>query len=202
MVQVPAGIFPLGDVLKPTYLVSYAISRYPVTNLQYAGFVGETGHPPPEHWPGGRMPEGLDLHPVVGVSFLDARAYARHRGLDLPTDMQWEKAARGPEGRAYPWGMAYDPARCNSFSAGIHHTTPVDAYAGGASPYGCVDMGGNVWEWVDSQVVEGHQGRCGGSFLNYGITDCRCAVRSYFPLDQTSAFCGFRCVRLPTPDGP
>ncbi len=137
------------------YLDEYAIGKYPVTNAEYAVFVQDSGHRAPNHWEGGRPPRGKERHPVVNVSWHDAVAYCRwlrqKTGQDwrLPTEAEWEKAARGTDGRIYPWGDDFDMMRCNTEEGGAGDTTPVGAYSPhGDSPYGCADMAGNVWEWV------------------------------------------------------
>ncbi len=193
-VPIPAGEFLSGDDLESRHGGCFEICAFPTTNAQYERFVLDTGHRSPPHWPGGRVPMGAGNHPVVNVSWSDAEAYARFMGLGLPTEWQWERAARGTDGRIYPWGMDWDPSRCNSYVAGLGRTSAVDAFLSGVSPSGCYDMAGNVWELTRSETLEGHLARCGGSFLNYGITDCRCAARTYVPLDHRSKFCGFRCV--------
>jgi formylglycine-generating enzyme required for sulfatase activity len=157
MVIVPAGEFWMGaddrdDDEKPrrrVYLDRYAIDRYEVTNAQYRRFVDATGHATP------RFSAPVDpgtltgpAQPVVGVTWHDAEAYCRWAGKRLPTEAEWEKAARGVDGRTYPWGDRWDPSRANSKESGLGGTAPVGSYPRGASPYGVHDMAGNVWEWV------------------------------------------------------
>jgi formylglycine-generating enzyme required for sulfatase activity len=101
----------------------------------------------------GREFAGLATHPVVYVTWHDANAYARWAGKTLPTAQQWEKAARGPQGRSYPWGDEPTAAKCNVAEAGIGATTPVFRYQSGVSPYGAVDMCGNVWEWTTTEAA-------------------------------------------------
>ena len=112
-----------------------------------------TGHEPPSHWGGKAPPDELRDHPVVYVSWRDCVAYAEWAGVRLLTEQEWEKAARGIDGRVYPWGDEFDSARCNTYESGIGATTPVGRYSpGGDSPCGCADMAGNVWEWTASNV--------------------------------------------------
>jgi formylglycine-generating enzyme required for sulfatase activity len=153
------------------YLPDYALARTPVTNAQYAVFVETTGHRPPDHWPDGALPVDKADHPVVHVSWTDALAYCRWlaaltgRPYRLPSEAEWEKGASwaagdqkqgkpgedgAPAGRKwrYPWGEAFDATRCNTQETGVGDTTPVGAYPQGASPYGLLDMAGNVYEWT------------------------------------------------------
>jgi formylglycine-generating enzyme required for sulfatase activity len=139
-------------------LPGYWIGRTEVTNAEYLRFVQATGHGTPDHWKGGFVPTGVAQLPVVDVSWYDARAYCDWAGGHLPTELQWEKAARGTDGRIFPWGNEWDSKRCRNFDevtmlANPHLDTVRDApaaagsYPAGASPYGCADMAGNVWEW-------------------------------------------------------
>ncbi len=168
------------DDAKPQHKLSlpaFKIGRHPVTNAQYLRFVGETGREwlwgtGPEWlgqvgrqwlWAAGRRPEKANC-PVAAVSWHDARAYcawlteawraqgaiAAEEAVRLPSEAEWEKAARGSEGRIYPWGDEWEPGRCNTSESGKRETTPVDAHPQGASPYGLLDMAGNVWEWTAS----------------------------------------------------
>jgi formylglycine-generating enzyme required for sulfatase activity len=164
-VEVPAGEFWLGsdqgrDDEKSNhrlFLEAFQIARAPITNAQYHFFVEATGHRPPGHWEDGRPPRGLESHPVVAVTWYDALAYCRWlagvtgKSITLPSEAQWEKAARGPQDRReYPWGDEWDETKCNAYELGLGETTPVGIFPDGASPYGCLDMVGNVWEWIRS----------------------------------------------------
>ncbi|GEM_PF-588156 len=170
MVRVPAGYFWMGsdefdkqarDREKPRhrlYLPEYWIGRYPVTNREYRLFL--LAHPErrkPAGWEGLDFPAGKADHPVRDVTWHDALAYCRWlsgltgRRYLLPSEAEWEKAARGTDGRIYPWGDRWDKNRCNTWEGGIKDTTPVGRYSlAGDSPYGCADMSGNVWEWTRS----------------------------------------------------
>lgn len=157
-VRIPAGTFLYGTDKKAVDLPEYWISKTPVTNQAYKKFI-ETNpsHDVPKMWLGGEnnwdkstrtfKPE-LAEHPVVIVNWYEAVTFCEWAGLQLPTEEQWEKAARGIDGRSYPWGHdAPTDALCN-FGQNVGGTTPVGRYSpGGDSPYGCVDMCGNVWEW-------------------------------------------------------
>jgi formylglycine-generating enzyme required for sulfatase activity len=133
------------------------MGKHPVTNAQYAAFVQDTDHRKPEHWEDGKVPSSKEDHPVVYVSWRDAVAFctwlSRETGREftLPSEAEWEKAARGTDGQIYPWGDdPPTPELCN-FGKNVGNTTPVGKYSpAGDSPYGCVDMAGNVWEWTRS----------------------------------------------------
>ena len=183
LVEVPAGEFMMGSEEhyseKPVHKVdldTFYVARYPVTNAQWARFVAATGREPPQHWPDGVCPLDKATHPVVYVTWHDARAYAEWAGLQLLSEAQWEKAARGglqilaprspisnPQSlipnpnprRRYPWGDEFDKSKCNASESGIGDTTPVGRYSpAGDSPYGVADMAGNVWEWTRSLYKE------------------------------------------------
>ena len=155
------GEFTMGEAGEAhrVLLDDYAIARVPITNAQYQLFVEGALHEPPEDWNGKRAPRGRELHPVVGVSWHGALVYCRwlsevtRKPIALPSEAEWEKAARGSDDtRAYPWGEAFDAALCNVEGA-FGGTTPVGIFAKGASPYGCLDMAGNVWEWTRSRYA-------------------------------------------------
>lgn len=122
------------------------IDRAPVTNARYAAFVAATGHRPPLYWPNGAFPETLADHPVVGVDFFDALAFAIWAKGRLPTELEWCEATGLAEHRAFVWGDTFDAKRCNTVRSDVRGTTPVGAYPEGTAPSGCVDMCGNVWE--------------------------------------------------------
>ncbi|MGV3721664.1 MAG: SUMF1/EgtB/PvdO family nonheme iron enzyme, partial [Actinomycetota bacterium] len=157
MVLVPAGAFTMGadgafEDERPAHRVelpAFYIDRHEVTVAEYARFVAAAGHPAPPDWPGGKPDPKRMSHPVVNVSWRDANAYARWAQKRLPTEAEWEKAARGEDGRTLPWGSAWDAARANvEGPKGNQPLKPVGSYPGGASPYGALDMTGNAWEWT------------------------------------------------------
>ena len=126
-------------------LDEFYAARGPVTNAQYTRFLKETGHPKPLLWDNKRFNQ--PNQPVVGVSWYDAIAYCQWAGLRLPTERQWEKAARGTGGRNWPWGNdPPDEQRCN-FNGNVGAITEVGSYPDGADSYGCQDMARNVWQW-------------------------------------------------------
>ena len=197
-VRVPAGDFLAGGDKKSMYLEEFWISKAPVTNADYAKFVAARGVDPPEHWKGGTPPADKLHHPVVNVSWFDAQAYAEWAGAALPTEWQWEKAARGRDGRDYPWGNAPpDRKRCN-FGINEGGTTPVGNYSPqGDSPYGCVDMSGNVWEWTASRYDEKRQSvrvLRGGSWY-VSQYDARVSGRGSNHPNNRNNGSGFRVVR-------
>jgi len=147
MVYVPAGEFTMGAgkffTDAPEHIVNlsgYWIYKTPVTVTQYRAFCQATSRamPTAPNW-GWR-----DHHPMVNVTWADATEYAQWAGVSLPTEAQWEKAARGTDGRTYPWGNVWDASRCANR---VSSTQPVGSYPQGASPYGALDMAGNVWQW-------------------------------------------------------
>jgi len=164
LVYVPAGRFLMGSAdddpdaqteyrqqEKPQHeveLSAFWIQRTPVTNAQYTRFVAATGYSGSEKWR--QFAAGRDLHPVVAVSWEDARTYCQWAGLRLPTEAEREYAARGPEARKYPWGNDWDGTKlCWKENAGTGHprTLPVGSFPAGASWCGALDLAGNVYEW-------------------------------------------------------
>jgi len=166
MVDIPAGEFLMGTDRKQSnvynrpqsrvYTDAYQIDKYAVTNAQYARFIAATGHRPPLDWKDGKIGEGKELHPVTMVSWQNAADYAAWAGKRLPREAEWEKAARGTEGQRWPWGDTMDTERLNTYY-NVGSTTPYNAYPEGASPFGVMDMVGNVSEWTadDFTAYEG-----------------------------------------------
>ena len=197
MVLIPAGDFLMGDEKQSVHVDAFYIDKVPVTNAEYAKFVEATGHPPPPNWEerGGTYPPDRANHPVVFVNWFDAQDYAAWAGKRLLTEAEWEKAARGTDGRLYPWGDWFDKVMCNASEAGIGGTTPVGKYSPfGDSPYKVCDMAGNVWEWTATDWAPGSSSKVqrGGSFANRG-SYARCAYRYLGVPEPRNPNVGFRC---------
>jgi len=217
-VHIPAGGFLMGegDKQQKTYLDEYWIGRFPVTNAQFKAFIDVTGQKTPFHWKKGKIPRGKGEHPVVYVSWHDAHAFCQWASqvtnyeIRLPTMIEWEKAARGTDGRTYPWGnIGPAPWLCN-YNNNIGDTSQVGRYSPeGDSPYGCADMAGNVKEWTNSlykdfpynkkaEFIDGDADvkriRRGGSFR------ARASIRSAYSRHQSTypnlrdLMTGFRVV--------
>ncbi len=159
MVLIPAGEFTMGsedgdkDELpqRQVYLDAFYIAKYEVTNAQYRKFVKATGYREPYGWDDKNFNQ--PNQPVVGVSWEDAAAYCKWAGRRLPTEAEWEKAARGDGGWIFPWGQDWNKQNANSSSLDKHKTAPVGSYPQGVSSYGVYDMAGNVWEWCADWYV-------------------------------------------------
>jgi len=175
LVELPAGAYRLGPPgdERTVRLARVGIGRYPVTNAELAAFVGETGRPVDRELAARLAAEALAGHPATGVTLADAEAYCAWAGarsgrrVRLPTGDEWEAAARGPDGRRWPWGDAFDANRCATVESGWGATVPVDAHPDGASPVGAEQMAGNVWEWVADRSPDGWVSVRGGSFLDH-----------------------------------
>jgi formylglycine-generating enzyme required for sulfatase activity len=201
---------------------AFAITVTPITNAQYARFVAATGLPVPDvdaaiwagyglihpfeltrrhAWKDGRPPQGRADHPVVLVSHEDARAYAVWLSAEtgarwrLPTETEWEKAARGTDGRRFPWGDSFEPSRLNSADRGPFDTVPVGSYPGGASPFGLLDAAGQVFEWTATPAGAGRFIVKGGSWDDKGCGVCRLAARHSRPAGLKHILIGFRLLR-------
>jgi formylglycine-generating enzyme required for sulfatase activity len=204
MVRIPAGDFLYGERQERRSLPAFWIDRAPVTNADYQRFLAaHPDYPVPfgdEIWARSynwdraarTFPAGKSDHPVTLVAWYDAEAYAAWAGGRVPTEEEWEKAARGTDGRRYPWGR-WEEGRCNTFEGGCMDTTPVRAFSpDGDSPYGCVDTAGNVWEWTTSKNGKRWIVR-GGSFMNEKLY-ARCAFRDWDLPGSGIRFYGFRLV--------
>lgn len=161
MIEIPAGPFIFGnDNSEPNEtpaqtidLPAFAIDHFEVTNDDFSLFVAATGYETEaersgDHKTWRSYTEGAGNHPVVKVSWNDAQAYCQWLGKRLPTEAEWEKAARGPDGNLFPWGNTFDPTLANIKASGIRGTVAVGSFSGGASVYGVEDLAGNVWEWT------------------------------------------------------
>ena len=210
----------------PVYLSTYEISRYEITNAQYRVFIEATDRPTPrghdgeETWTDGTL--NGNMQPVVGVTWFDAQAFAEWVGGSLPTEAQWERAARGAEGRIYPWGNVPPKARQHAnFARRYNRPMPVGQFPKGEAPNGVADLAGNVWEWCLDEYgptfYQQHDGGISRNPLNLRFRDVlrarvirggawdvgRAFLRSslrfkFYPLDSTHTI-GFRVVR-PRPE--
>jgi formylglycine-generating enzyme required for sulfatase activity len=227
MIHIPAGKFTMGsndyESEKPPHAVNlsdYYIGKYPVTNREYQAFVRDAKYKAPQHWNGGEFPQGKANHPVVYVSWDHAAAYcawlSKKTGKQyrLPTEAEWEKAARGTDGRKYPWGNDAPNRDLLNFNDNVGDTTDVDSYDDGVSPYGVYDMAGNVWERINDWYSETYyqklppknplgpssgEMRClrGGSWGDYADS-ARVSVRNFSLPNVSSGNIGFRVVSLPS----
>jgi len=240
MIEIPAGKFLMGstsaqakiaikDGADPSWvkdeqpqheveLSSYLISKYPITNHEYKIFLKDTGRKPPYGWNDDVYPFGQSDHPVVNVSWDNAIAYCdwlykkTGRQYRLPTEAEWEKAARGTDDRIWPWGNEFNPSYANTKEINLRDTTPVWRFSPqGDSPFGCADMVGNVWEWCSdwydkneysNQIGEivknpkepesGHSHVMRGGSFGTGRAGNRCADRIQFSKFLFTENYGFR----------
>jgi hypothetical protein len=197
MVLVPAGPFAFGPEREQRALPAFYIDKYPVTNKQYGAFCRATQYRWPKYWTDARFnnPE----QPVVGVSAADAVKYCKWAGKDLPTEEMWEKAARGTDGRAYPWGESPPDASRACFGGDPEKDGPaaVSAHEAGESPCGAMDLAGNVWEWTATAIEDGEafqvvKGGCFSDPPELLRADLRLEAG---PKDKFENI-GFRCVRM------
>ncbi len=216
---------------KLVMLDNYWIDIDEVTNEKYLEFVKATGHPPAlddscstdacregNLWEGASFPRMIRKQPVTQISWYDAKAYCKWRSKRLPTEAEWEKAARGPAGSMYPWGNASPKGRAtfNRKWKGVLTMTNVGSYPNGVSLYGLHDMAGNVWEWVDDWYHRTYYTRGpknnpkgytegefkslrGGSWVNFPDS-LRSAFRRWSRPDVRFNDTGFRCARSASPD--
>ncbi len=203
MALVEGGPFNAGvDKLHEVCIKSYYMDIYPVTNDDYRKFVVATGYRSEGRWERSFRP-GKEEHPAVNVTFNDAVSYAVWAGKRLPHEFEWEKAARGNDGRLYPWGNDWDRERLNSRENKLNGTMSVYNFNEGKSPYGIMNMAGNVWEWTDSSYISDCDGISstpsgktlrGGSWLNK-LKNAGCTLRCEAWSDEFGPDTGFRCTR-------
>jgi formylglycine-generating enzyme required for sulfatase activity len=218
-IEIPAGEFLMGsNPIQPitSYpdespehqidLEEFFISAKPITNAQYEKFVLSTGYKKPGHWIGGVVPSQKKEHPVTYIDWDDANAFASWCGASLPSEAQWEKSARGSDGRLFPWGDAEPTNEDANFGNSIGDTTEVGIHKSGASIFGVLDLAGNVWEWTSSIHREypynSHDGRedvnlwgarvvRGGNYLS-AAKNIRCADRHSIYPTARDIYIGFR----------
>ena len=175
VVGVAAGRYRLGEPGEECAVEVGAVlvGRYPVTNAQLRAFVDATGEPVAVQAARRARDPQLADHPATGLTFAEAEAFCAWaaaelaRPVRLPTGGEWEAAARGHDGRPWPWGHVFDPDRCACAEAGVGRTAPVTSHRSGASPCGAEQLAGNVWEWVADPPVEGWRAVRGGSYLDH-----------------------------------
>jgi len=213
MAYIPEGNFTMGSDKgfnneKPerkVFVKAFYIDKYEVTNEQYKKFIDSTKYQAPKNWANNTYPAGKEKYPVVNVSYLDAEKYAQWAKKRLPTEEEWEKAARGTDGRKYPWGNVWEKEKSNCYDfLGNNSLKPVGSFETGVSPYNCHDMSGNAWEWTDTwykmvsqennKLNEKYKIIKGGSWLKSNLL-ARCSVKEALPPNDTYGDVGFRCVK-------
>ena len=185
MIAIPEGEFLSGANKAKVRVKAFEIDKFEVTNAQYKEATKDF-----------QIPAGKENNPVIEVNYFDAETYCKAVGKRLPTATEWEKAARGAEGRIYPWGNKADPGKANVLESGKTTSLPVGQYKEGASPYGVMDMTGNVWEWVDTYADADKQYRLlmGGSFFD-DISNSTTYSRIRSIPDDSHEYYGFRCAK-------
>jgi formylglycine-generating enzyme required for sulfatase activity len=207
MMLVPAGPFLMGSdeypieaPMRVVELAGFFIDRYPVTNREFQRFVDATQYRYlPQYWTDGMYPEDEPDHPVR-VTWDSAGAYAEWAGKRLPTEAEWEKAARGTDGRRWPWGNHFDEACAHTWETFLQTgecTVAVTSHPAGASPYGVEDLAGNTEEWV-ADWLEGYPDSTYRSH-SYGRL-FRVLRGGAWLFMQSHARCSYRCFEWPSGD--
>ena len=225
LVLIPAGEFTMGH--KDSYdtlpvrrlnLPAFFIDKYEVTNKRYKRYIDATGYKVPWsqdpavaayawNWQARMYPQGKGDDPVVLVSWEDAKAFCTWAGKSLPTEAQWEKAARGANGKPYPWGDTWEVGKANTSESGVKQTAPVGSFKGDVSEYGVYDLAGNVSEWVEEwfapypgNPMTSYEERNKYKVLRGGSWDYAHSIANGYhrqyatPQSQMTAI-GFRCVK-------
>jgi gamma-glutamyl hercynylcysteine S-oxide synthase len=233
LVEIPGGAFVMGEEQRRLALPTFRIDKYPVTVGAYREFVEGGGYRERAFWSSAGwafLREGsieaprfwgepewsaylVENHPVVGVSAFEAEAYARYRGMRLPTEAEWEKAARGTSGRRFPWGDEFQEDACGMRGVGPRSTVPIGVFPRGASLYGVFDLVGSVWQWCSDpflgwggdpadrpaapDAADARRTTAGGAWntLQWSVS---CLGRNGYPCSARFSNLGFRCVA----DGP
>lgn len=206
-IEIPAGSFLMGDdryvreaPKQEVWLATFWMDRFPVTNLQWLAYLNQSGIDAPHYWRGAHPPEGQSDHPVM-VNWLEADAYARWAGRRLPTEAEWEKAARGSDGRRFPWGDRFEETRALTWeTAGVTgvRSEPVTARPSGASPYGCEQMVGVAEEWVSDD----YRALPGSTYSSRAYdTGLKVLRGGGWIFTQTHARCSYRCFESADLDG-
>ena len=203
MALISGGDFSYGDNNQEVSLPDFYMDKYEVTAKLYAVFLHAAGRRPPQYWAEVNLAE-YGNRPVVWVTWDDAEAYCRWAGKRLPTEQEWEKAARGTDERRYPWGNDEPTPSLASFDwdgrrswQGYQTLAAVDSYEEGKSPYGLYNMAGNVWEWTSSDNDSTTKVIRGGAWLNVA-NDLRTTHRAWRSPTNWNPYVGFRCVQNPS----
>lgn len=202
---------------KASLSKGFYIDVFETTNAEYKKFVDATGHRTPDNpghdydpyiWKNGTYPKGLEDYPVALVNYDDAVAYCKWKDKRLPTEKEWEKACRGEDGRRWPWGSDFDTTKANTRELELRRSAPAGGFTDDKSPYGVLDMSGNVREWTSSWYTpypgstlkretfgETFKVVRGGSWVHYAFPESRCAARGVAMPDTRHRSIGVRCAR-------
>jgi len=193
--------------VRKVYLDDFFIDKYEMTVSRYRNYLKQTGRPAPKYFDDAKFNQ--DDQPVVGVAWQEAKNYCAWAGKRLPSEAEWEKAARGADAKIYPWGHQPDDKKANvrGMNDRYRYTAPIGKYPQGQSPYGVMDMAGNVWEWTDSWYQpyphndtksglfgEKFKVAKGGSWFS-NMDLARTALRGKMLPDQRQNYIGFRCAK-------
>jgi len=184
MLLVPAGKFIYGTAGKTKNLKGFYIQKNEVTEAEAKKIIKDA-----------ILEKGKEHYPATEISYFDAEQYCKAIGARLPTMDEWEKAARGTDGRTYPWGNDFKDNAANTSETGKKGTVPVGSYALGKSPYGMNDMAGNVWEWVDAwDAAKRYRFVMGGSYFEGANNNTTTSSLKSIP-DDVHPYVGFRCAK-------